>query len=457
MWGWGPYRRWQPPIPYWETLSSARVKRWLPLVSLVVVAVAFSWSHWSAEPRWTPDGLFYEAQARELTGTPAATARHDVFSGPLANFRSAPSRHVDRVAWVEYAAPFFRRRWVVPVLATALRPAVGDRALQIVSLLGYVLSGLVVYLLARRRFSVGISFAVGLVALWFPPLRIWAAHPLTDTMGVVALGLALTAGMWSLHGKRTRLVVWALSVLVLSFTRDTAVIAFGAALWLVLAKRSRRTAALAVTAAAAAAPAMLLFGAPLRQTMAFTFSDNQIPTDTSWHFVVHRYGAYLHTMINYDFPFLSTPIVTLLLLGLVALLTLRPGPSPALWDIRRWTIRITVCFLAFGALLIAPLQLATFSDPVPPGMLLIAALLPLFVPAGGDDLLCFVRGGSLCAVGYLCLLPQWTELRLSLVVLPFAAIGLARGIELGRMTREPMGTDPRGRTTSVRAVDLVNY
>src|SRR4029078_746473 len=132
--------------------------------------------------------------------------------------------------------------------------------------------------------------------------------------------------------------------------------------------------------------------------------------------IFHRYGTSLQTMLNYDFPFRSTPIVALLLVGLVALLAFRPGPSSGLWAIRRWTIRVTVCFLAIGALLIAPLQLATFSDPIPAGMLLIAALLPLFVPAGGDEFLAFARGGALCAVGYLFLLPQWTELRLPLVV-----------------------------------------
>ncbi len=62
----------------------SRVVRLAPAVGLVLIALSFSWSHWNAPTRWTPDGLFYESQAREVTGTPAVTARHDVFFGPLA-------------------------------------------------------------------------------------------------------------------------------------------------------------------------------------------------------------------------------------------------------------------------------------------------------------------------------------------------------------------------------------
>jgi hypothetical protein len=251
-------------------------------------------------------------------------------------------------------------------------------------------------------------------------------------MGVAALALAFAAASWALQGKRARLVLWAASVLLLSFTRDTAVIAVAGALWLALAQRSRRAVALAGTAIVAALPALLLFGAPLRQTMAFTFGENTIPTDTSWHSIFHHYGSYLRLMIDFDFPFRSTPVVTVVLLGLVALLALQPSPSSALWSFRRWTLLFAACFLAVGAVLIAPLQLATYSDPVPPGMLLIASLVPLFLPAGGDPFITLIRGGALGAVGYLLLLPQPTELRLPLVVLPFAAIGVARGISLAR-------------------------
>jgi hypothetical protein len=423
------------------------------VIGLVLIALAFSWSHWTAQPQWTPDGLFYEAQARELAGTPAETARQEVFFGPLAKAASGMSGRLEDRAWVDYAAPFYRRRWVVPAMATALRPAVGSRALEIVSLLGYVLSGLLVYGLARRRFSVGISFAAGAFALWFPPLRLWAGHPLTDTMGVAALALAFTAAWWALHGTRSRLLLWAGSVLLLSFTRDTAAIAVVGAVWLALAKRSRRAVALACTAVATAAPALLLFGAPLRKTMAFTFSKNTIPTDSSWHYIFHQYGPFVRMMVDFDFPFRSATAVTGGLLAVVALLALRPTASPMLYRLRQVALTLLVSFLGIAVLFVAPLQLPSWPDPVPSGILLIAALLPLFLPAEGDEFITLLRGGALGAVGYLFLLPQWTELRLPLVVLPFAAIGVARGISLARATREIAIPGARGRTVYWASVD----
>ena len=406
----------------------------VPVVGLVLIALTFSWSHWSAQPRWTPDGLFYEAQARELAGTPAATARREVFFGPLAQAASDTSGRLEGGAWVEYAAPFYRRRWVVPAMTAALRPAVGSRALAIVSLLGYVLSGLLVYALARRRFSAAISFGAGGFALWFPPLRVWAGYPLTDTMGVAAMALAFAAASWALRGKSSRLLLWASSVLLLSFTRDTAAIAVAGAMWLAIAKRSRRSVALAVTGITAAGPALFLFGAPLKETMAFTFSDNKIPTDTSWGYVFHEYGTYVRMMIDFDFPFRSTPAVTAALLSVVALLALRPTASSMLNRFRQVALALLVSFLGIVALFVAPLQLASWPDPVPFGILLIAALLPLFLPADGDEFIALIRGGALGAVGYLFLLPQSTGLRLPLVVLPFAAIGIARGITVARDT-----------------------
>jgi hypothetical protein len=63
---------------------------------------------------------------------------------------------------------------------------------------------------------------------------------------------------------------------------------------------------------------------------------------------------------------------------------------------------------------------------------------PLDRPAAGepgDEFITLIRGGAVGALGYLFLLPQPTDLRLPLVVLPFAAIGVARGISLARHPR----------------------
>jgi hypothetical protein len=406
----------------------------LAMLGLVLMALVFSWNYWTAPPQWTPDGLFYEAQARELSGASAEDARRQVFFGPLAKAASDTSGRLEGSAWVDYAAPFYRRRWVVPAMAAAVRPAVGSRALEIVSLLGYVLSGLLVFALARRRFSVATALAAGAFAIWFPPLRLWASHPLTDTMGVTAMALAFTAASWAFRGSWPRLAVWAASVLLLSFTRDTAAIAVVAAVWFAIAKRSRRAVSLACAAIVSAAPALLLFGAPLRQTMAFTFSDNKIPADTSWHYILQQYGTFVRLMIKFDFPFRSTIPVTAVLVAVVGLLALRPTAMSVLYKFRQPTLALLVSFLGVVALFVAPLQLASWPDPVPFGILLIAALLPLFLPADGDEFITLIRGGALGAVGYLFLLPQSTELRLPLVLLPFAAIGVARGLSLARVS-----------------------
>jgi hypothetical protein len=251
-------------------------------------------------------------------------------------------------------------------------------------------------------------------------------------MGVATLALAFAAAYWALRGRSSRLLLWTSSVLLLSFTRDTAAIAVAGAVWVAIAARSRRSVALALTGIAAATPALLLFGAPLRQTMAFTFSKNTIPTDASWHYVFHQYGTFVGMMIDFDFPFRSTLPVTTGLLSVVALLSLRPGAWSKLYAVRQAALALVASFLGIAALLVAPLQLPSWPDPVPFGILLIAALLPLFLPADGDAFITLLRGGALGAVGYLFLLPQPTGLRLPLVLLPFAAIGIARGFSLAR-------------------------
>jgi hypothetical protein len=400
----------------------------LSALALVLLAIALSCTHWTAPVRWTPDALFYEAQSRELAGTPAVQARRQVFSGPLVHRSSATSGRLEGTAWVEYAAPFYRRRWVVPAMAAGLRPTFGTRSLQIVSLLGYVLSGLLVYALARRRFSNGLSLGAAAFVLWFPPLREWTGYPLTDSMGVAALTLALITAAWAMRGHWARVIMWSASVALLSFTRDTAAIAVAAAVGLALAKRSRWAIAIACSGALAALPALVLFGAPLRATMAFTFSDNGIPRDPSWTYVRQHYGEFLRYMIQVDFPFRTHALVALALTALVVLLATTPREGSRPSRARQMLLLASAAALGILVLLIAPLQLPSIPDPVPPGVLLIAALLPLFAPAREDDLIVLARCGGIGAVAYLFLLPQATDLRLALVILPFAAIGFARAV-----------------------------
>jgi hypothetical protein len=411
-------------------------RRWLAVahvLALVGLALAFSWSHWSAAPRWTTDGLFYEAQTLEVTGTAAGQARQEVFSGPLGRLAIDGSSHVTDRAWIDFSAPFYRRRWVVPMMAAAIRPLVGDRGLQVISLVGYVLVGVFTYLLARRRFSPNVSLVAGAVALWFPALRKWAGYPLTDTMGIAALILSLLTADWALRGSRWLLFPWACSVAVLAFTRDTAAIAVFAAAWVALSLRTRRAVALTVSGALAALPVPLLFGAPLSKTMAFTLNENEIPPSTSWHFVLSHDLPNVKAMIETEFPIQSHWALDSICLGVVLLLAFQPK-SPLLAATRATTLALTAGLIAAVAALVEPLQLRSFPDPTPSGLLIVGALLPLFLPAGGDRFLLLIRGGAVGAAAYLFLLPEFTAFRLALVLLPFAALGLARAVELATQT-----------------------
>jgi len=406
------------------------------VIALLVVGVVLTWPHWGAQPRWTFDGLFYEAQAREVTGTSAAVAREQVFFGPLG--RSVPDIRVRDPRHINYAGPFYRRRWVVPALDTALKPLFGIRSLAIVSLLGYLFSGAFVYLLARRRYRAGVAFTAGLATLWFPPLRTWAGYPLTDTMGVATLALALCAAHWALNGRRSRLLAWGASVLLVAMTRDAAAIVVFAGVWLALFTRTRRSLALVATGVVAALPVPVLFGTPLRQELAFTFSRNNVPSDDSWHYILAHYRAHLDGLIA-EFPFRTNLPLTALVLGLLALLVTRPSLTIRLDLIRRAAVAACLLVLVLVALHV-PLHLRALPEPLPAGILLVLALVPLFLPSGGDDFVHVARGGAIGAVGYLLLLPDYTALRYPLVILPFAALGVARAIEASIRDTHRSGT-----------------
>jgi hypothetical protein len=252
---------------------------------------------------------------------------------------------------------------------------------------------------------------------------------------VAALALAILCAHWALRGHWSRLACWAASVALVSFTRDVAAIAVFAAFWTALVTRTRRSVALAVTGLLAAAPAPLLFGASIRKTLAFTFSGNQLPSDESWHFIASQYGHSVAWMLGNDFPFRTYPALAALTVGLVAVLGSRPATAGVL---RSFLAAIAV---AGAALLIVVagwpgsflhLLGPAGPRPFPAGIVLVAALLPLFLSGRDDDhFLMLARGGAIAAAAYIFVLPQYTQLRLALVMLPFAALGIARAIELG--------------------------
>ena len=165
----------------------------------------------------------------------------------------------------------------MPALGAAVEPVFGTDSLQLVSLIGYVLIGPMVFLLLRRRFGALVSAAAALVCIGLPSLRFWSAQPLTDSFAVALEALGLLAAVLVLDRGRRWLPLWFAAVLLLAFTRDATIVLVGAAAWVAVTQRSKRAVALLVTGVVAAVPAPLIFGAPLQRSLALVVSGFQVP------------------------------------------------------------------------------------------------------------------------------------------------------------------------------------
>jgi hypothetical protein len=364
------------------------------LLALVLLAVGLTWGDWGSPSQWKPDALYYQAQLLEIRGVDAMEARDRVFSGPLAAPRrieeETKPEAVPRItdpAWVEYSSQFYRRRWVVPVLGAAIEPAFGTDSLQIVSLLGFVLVGPLLYVLLRRRFRPLPSVVAAAVCVSLPPLRYWAEQPQTDSFAVAVEALALLTAVLALDKGRRWLLPWFLAVLMLGFTRDASTIVVVAVAWVALRERTRHAATVLVTGVVAALPPLLLFGAPLREAMAYTFNDFRIPTDTSWEFILRNYPKGVRRVQIHDLDYLVEHPLTALaaVSGLVAVYAIRRS---------------------------------------------------------GDPYFTLVRASGIACLVYLALLPNYTALRLELVLLPVVAVGLALLLTAGEeAVRRRSGVD----------------
>jgi hypothetical protein len=363
----------------------------------VVVALAglgFVALHWSDAYQWKPDSLFYEAQLLRVQGTPKDQALHQVFTGPLAAPRVAeelrdtpPARRtVASPSWVAYSSRFYERRWVVPALGAAVEPALGDNALRAISLAGYVLCGLLVYGLLLLRFRAWIAAVVALGVLALGPLRYWSLLPLTDSFGVALEAAALATAVLALRRPKPWLPVFALTMLTLSFTRDSTLVVVAGLAWVALRQRSRRAIVTLATGIVASLPAPLLFGAPTREIMAYTLNQFRPPAHATWGFIRSRYVAGEKGLVKDDLTYLAHhPYV-----GLFA-----AGGIVALYAIR----------------------------------------------SRGDDAAALIRGAVVGAVVLLLVAPNFTALRLELPFVPLAAYGVALALDAVRR-RAPRGPMP---------------
>ncbi len=347
------------------------------VLGLAALAVALTWGTWGDPPQWKPDALYYEAQLLEIQGVDRHETLDRVFTGPLAAPRRVEEQTkpeaVPRLtdpAWVEYSSQFYRRRWVVPLLGAAIEPVFGTDSLQIVSLVGFVLVGPLLYALLRRRFNPLCSLVASAVCVALPPLRYWAEQPQTDSFAVAVEALALLLAVLALERGGRWLLPWFLVVLVLGLTRDASVIVVAAVAWVAVRERTRRSVAVLGTGVLAALPPLLAFGAPLRVAMAYTFSDFRIPTDASWGFVARNYPKGLRRVQIHDLDyFVDHPLTALAAVAAVV----------ALYAIRR----------------------------------------------SGDPYFTLMRMTGVACLAFVAVLPNYTALRLELVFLPVIAVGLA--------------------------------
>jgi hypothetical protein len=284
----------------------------------------------------TSDGLFYEVQKLELEGHSEAEATHLVFDAPIARQVAAIEDEPDnpRVldpAWVEYSKRFYHRRWLVPGVAAAVEPVVGDepgRALRVASLIGYLFVAPILFLLLSRRFAPLPSAALAIVCTLAPPVYKWSLGMRVDSWGLQLETLALLAAVLVKDLGRRWLALWVAAIAALSITRDATVVLLPAVAWLLWVERRDRFAtrtnlALLGTGVVAALPAFLLGGTPVRDQLAYVITGYEVPKDDSWGFVASHYLDQLwHTVstdLTYptDFP---APVVALLYVGLVVAL-----------------------------------------------------------------------------------------------------------------------------------------
>lgn len=309
------------------------VRNALALITLTLLAALSMASHWGGPISWETDGLFYQAKVEEISGTDAAAARQQVFTGPLSKYErqleveaSDEPPRVSDPKWVEYSSGFYARRLLLPAIAAAIDPIFGVRSLQLLSLLGFVLVPGLLFLLLRRRLPFAVSGAVAAATILWPPLRAWSVFPLTDSSGLALLIASLIFGVMAADRGRRWLLPWFLSVLALAFTRDLAFMPVICAVCLLAVRRDRISAALVGSGIAAGLPALLVHSVSVSESLAYVFANHTIPTETGWGSVLADYpGNIAHILGRYGDYAAGHPLVVLAALaGVVAAFVLAP-------------------------------------------------------------------------------------------------------------------------------------
>jgi hypothetical protein len=263
----------------------------------------------------------------------------------------------------------------VPLAGAALTPAAGDRALLYVSVAGYVVAVVAVFLLILLRFSLPVAAVVGLATALMPALSDNGPLPHTDTWGLALLTLSLAAALLAFDRGLRWLPAWVAAIALLSFTRDSQWVAILAVAFCAWRLRSRTAVYLALTGLAAALPAALIFPVPLRELLAFGVHGLEPAPDASWLEIARRYPDTVIEWLRADAGFI------------------RRG---------EW---LSGAYLAGGL-----------------------ALLLLLRRPQGDPATTLVRAAAVAGCLYMLVVPVFSGLRLELVLVPAAAFGFAAGL-----------------------------
>jgi hypothetical protein len=350
------------------------------LVALALVAAALlSMADTLGAPvRWTPDGLFYQARALELQGTPREEALARVFQGPLgAELRVVDPERSGDPAWVSYSAQFYERRVALPAAAAALEPVAGERALLDLSVAGYVAAVLAVFAFLLIRFPLPIAALVALGTVALPALAKHSGFPLTDSWGLALETAAFAFGILALERGRRWVLPWTATILVLALTRDSALILVCAAAWLALRQRSRISGWLLGSAIAAVVPVLLALSMPMRELLGMMLNDIRPDPGASWTSIAERYPAAIVDLVHANGGFV------------------RDG-----------------AWLSAGYLLGG-----------------LALLLLLSRGAHASAAATLLKAGAVAGAAYVVAIPVFSAFRLELVLVPMAAYGLALCLE----------------------------
>jgi hypothetical protein len=350
------------------------------LVALALAGAALlSMSGTLGDPvRWSPDGLFYQARSLELQGTPRAEALRETFQGPLAaELRQIDPTRTGDPEWVTYNAQFYERRVAVPAAAAVLEPVAGERAILDLSVAGYVAAVLAIFGLLLLRFRLPVAAAVALATVLLPALTKHSGFPLTDSWGLALETAALAAGILALERGRRWVIAWAAAVLLLAFTRDSALVLVVAAAWVTFTQRSRVSAWMLGSAVAASLAVLALFPMPMRELIAMMLNGAQPDPGASWGSILTQYPGAIVDMLQADGGAVRNGAwftAAYLILGLGLLFFLARGP------------RATA----------------------------VTSLL---------------KAGAIAGAAFVVAVPIFSAFRLELVLVPMAAYGLALGVE----------------------------